>query len=589
MMKYTISFNRPQERLVKVEIETQVTPGPVRFFLPKWRPGRYELQAYPKNVSDVTARDIDGNAMRIEKISTHCWEVNVTEETTLTVTYLYFANVPDAGGSYFDDKRIYVNGINLFMYRQELIDSPCELTISLPGNYILAGGFAGEGPVYHLENFHQLVDTPFLAGEDLIHHPFEIAGIPTHLWFQGECRPDLEKMEADIRNYTQAQLAVYGEFPVDEYHYLYVMLPYHFRHGVEHHNSTVIAMGPGHQLMTPAMYKSWLEISSHELFHTWNVKALRPADMYPYRYDGENYSKLHYITEGVTTYYGDLMIWKGGIWTPQQWINSINGELSTHYNMGGMAYISLEEASFQSWVNGYQKTGTPNRRISFYTKGYIVSLLLDVEIRQATGNEFSLDNVMWEMYHTIAKAGRGYTGKDYRRIIEGISGQDFGPFFDKYVSGTYSLEQALIRLGEYMGMDLYMIQPNDPGEAWWGMKTTVNAQGDTMIESLLPGSSLLAAGLAEEDEIISINGMKVEGNLNDLLRYFSDTPEQDIEIHYFHMNQLHTAKIAVNTGFYRMIPQFALKSTLTEAQRKNMELWQKITVGAVKELYEKND
>ncbi|MDX2249226.1 MAG: hypothetical protein SF052_20730 [Bacteroidia bacterium] len=579
MMKYTISFDRPKEKLVKVEIETAVNKGTVQFFLPKWRPGRYELQAYPKNVSDVTAKDRAGNPIPIEKVSTHVWEAVSTEETVLTIRYFYFANVADAGGSWFDEDRIYVNGINLFMYRPEAVEQPCELTILLPEGYELAGGFSGEGPVYRLENFHQLVDTPFLAGKNLIHHRFEIASVPTHLWFQGECKPDLVKMETDIRRYTEAQMAVFGDFPVNEYHYLYVMLPGHFRHGVEHHNSTVIAMGPGHQLMTPGMYKSWLEISSHELFHTWNVKALRPADMFPYNYDTENYSKLHYITEGVTTYYGDLMIWKGGIWDIHQWINSINAEVATHYRMGGKAHISLEEASFQSWVNGYQKTGTPNRRISFYTKGYLVSMLIDAEIRRATDNRHSLDDVMREMYHTIAKQNRGYTARDYREIIETFSRQDFGSFFEKYISGTHPLEHALVRLGEFMGLDLFMVQPDDLCEASWGLKITLNPQGDTLVENLLPDSPLRVAGLSEEDEIISINGIKVEGNLNDLIRYFSTSDAEEIEIHYFHLNRLCTGKIATKAGFYHLIPQFALTNSPTETQQKNRNLWQKIRVG----------
>ncbi|MEZ4826947.1 MAG: hypothetical protein R3C61_11805 [Bacteroidia bacterium] len=337
------------------------------------------------------------------------------------------------------------------------------------------------------------------------------------------------------------------------------------------------------------MYKSWLEISSHELFHTWNVKALRPAEMYPYRYGEENYSRLHYITEGITTYYGDLMIWKGRIWDAKQWISSINGELSTHYNMGGMAYISLEEASFQSWVNGYQKTGTPNRRISFYTKGYLVSMLTDIEIRKATQNRYCLDHVLAEMYHTIAKNGRGYTKEDYQNIIEKTTGHDFGGFFEKYISGIHPLEQALVRLGEYMGLNLYMIPPEDPADAWWGMKAGVNAQGDTLVENLLPGSPLLSAGISEEDEIVSINGLKVEGNLNDLLRYFSSFPDQDMEIHYFHLNRLRTARIAAKADFYRMIPQFALKPSPTAIQKENFELWQFLSVNEEKHVYEKKD
>ena len=577
MMRYSLEFAHPQEQIITVTTETTIEPGKTVFHLSKWRPGRYELQTYPKNVADVKAIDSNKESLHVERESAHSWSIRTEEKTTVTLSYVYYANQPDAGGSFVDSDRIYVNGINLFLFTEETLMMPCELILDLPADYQIAGGFKGKYPTFTFENFHQLVDTPFLAGNDLIHHEFMIDNISTHLWFQGNCRPDLQKMERDVRNYSQAQLALFGEFPVEEYHYLYVILPYRFRHGVEHHNSTVISMGPGHQLMTPLMYKSWLEISSHELFHTWNVKALRPADMYPYDYQQENYSKLHYVTEGVTTYYGDLMIWKGGIWSVNEWIESINGELNTFYQMGGMHYISLEEASFTSWVNGYQKDGIPNRRISFYTKGYLVSMLLDIEIRRATNNQHSLDHVMREMYRTIAKNNRGYTREDYQELIEKFSGRDFSEFFDKFISGTYPLEKELVRLGEYMGFNLMMFSPNDPAEAWWGLKTSHNTAGVAVIDEILPESPALAAGLSQADEIISVNGSKVDQNLQQLLGYYS--LEDQLTLHYFHLGQLQSTQLKRNAGYHRMIPQFRAKSTPTPEQLENRAAWQRINVG----------
>ncbi|RMG62790.1 MAG: M61 family peptidase, partial [Bacteroidetes bacterium] len=394
MMTYTLTFARAAEQLIDVQLEAELPGGPSTFRLPHWRPGRYELQHYARNLGDLRAETLDGTPLSLTQLATHAWEITLPEAASIRLCYVYYATQPDAGGSWFDHDQIYVNGINLFLYRQETIEAPCNLRLQLPAGYQVGGGLPGPGPEYAFADFHQLVDTPFFASPDLIHHQFVAAGIPTHLWFMGACQPDLPRIEADICAYTEAQVQLFGTFPVADYHYLYLMLPHRFRHGVEHHNSTVITMGPGYRLMEPAFYRSFLEISSHELFHTWNVKALRPADMWPYDYRQENYSRLHYITEGITTYYGDLMLWKAGLWTLDEWLTSINGELQRHYKMGGHDRISLEEASFRSWTNGYSAEGIPNRRISFYTKGYLVALLLDLRLRLLTEHVTSLDQVM---------------------------------------------------------------------------------------------------------------------------------------------------------------------------------------------------
>lgn len=578
-MKYRLQFLAPYEKWIDLQLSVLVEAGTHHFCLPHWRPGRYELQNYPRHIADVWATSSTGEPVSMIKTASHQWEVQVAVETELTINYRYYADQTDAGGSYIDHTGIYVNGINLFMYRAGKEAEPCELILDLPESFQIAGGLPGDGPSYALESFHQLVDTPFFAGEDLIHHQFQLEGIPTHLWFKGFCRPDFNQIERDFMAYSKAQLQLFGDFPVKEYHYLFVILPTHFRHGVEHHNSTVIAMGPGYRLMESDFYKSFLEISSHELFHTWNVKALRPQDMYPYDYSQENYSRLHYITEGVTTYYGDLMIWKGKTWTLDQWIASINGELNTHHRLGGHPFISLEEASFDSWVNGYKKNSAPNRKISFYTKGYLVAMLLDVEIRRATENVHSLDDVIHQMYQRIAKAGRGYTAEDYQGIAEDFSGKNLDSFFNAYVSGTESLHGALAEMGAYFGLSLVFMESRSLAESKWGMKLQADPTTGTTIAKLLPGSPALASGMTYGDELISIGGRKVEGNADELFTYFSG--ESELPVFFFHEKELHQTVLR-SGNFSWKIPQFVIRGDRSQAQVHNLVEWQKVG-GANKE------
>ena len=572
-MKYRLQFLAPYEKWIDLQISLSLTEGVHTFCLPNWRPGRYELQNYARLISDIWAVSSQGQPVSMNKVATHSWEVTAEKAMDITINYRFYANQTDAGGSYIDHNHLYVNGINLFLYQPGKESEPCELSLELPEDFTIGGGLPGEGPTYQFADFHQLVDTPFLAGRNLQHHQFDLEGIPTHLWFMGFCRPDFARIEADFRLYSKAQLNLFGEFPVSDYHYLFVMLPTRFRHGVEHHNSTVIAMGPGNRLMNADFYKSFLEISSHELFHTWNVKALRPEDMFPYDYGQENYSKLHYITEGVTTYYGDLMIWKGGGWNLDQWITSINNELNTHHRMGGHQFISLESASFDSWVNGYKKTGAPNRKISFYTKGYLVSMLLNVEIRRLTNHAHSLDDVIYEMYQRFARQGKPYTGADYQQIAEELCGKSLESFFSAFVAGIEPLHRELSEMANFFGLTLLFLESNSVAEARWGMKLSTGAKGETLVENIWPGSPVSQLGISYGDELISIGGRKVEGNADELFRFFQGTPE--VMVHFFHEKELYQT-VFRPSSFEWKIPQFVVRGDQTDVQKANLKQWQEV-------------
>jgi len=570
-MKYTLKFLHPAEQLITVEIETHSPRENPRFFLPKWRPGRYELQNYAQYIADVSATDDQNQPLKVSKCETHVWEVEAPEGSLVRLTYHYYANQPDAGGSFFDADQIYVNGINLLMYLPELIDAPCSLRLELPADYELAMPLPCKDGHYLASDFHELVDSPFLAGPDLIHHRFEVAGIDTHLWFQGVCRPDLSRIQHDISAYTRAQIALFGDCPVNTYHYLIRMLPHSYRHGVEHQQCTLIVMGPGYALMQPEKYQSFLEICSHELFHTWNVKFLRPADMWPYRYEGENYSRLHYITEGVTTYYGDLMIWKAGLWTWEQWVEHINENLNYHYQKGGKDFVSLEAASFNSWTDGYNKPGTPNRKISFYTKGALVAMLMDAEIRRSTQDRHSLDDVLFDMYQHIAKAGRGYTAADFEACLARYSPLDWPAFFEQYIAGTASLEPLLEQLGEYVGLELCQLPFLSLAEARLGMRCTVE-NGRSTIEHLMPHCPALRAGMSLEDELVSINGLKISDNLDELLLMLEEEPQW--EFHYFHQGRLRHCVLPNDHNYLARVPQFRSLSEPAAEQLRHRKAWQ---------------
>ncbi|MCI4670798.1 MAG: PDZ domain-containing protein [Bacteroidia bacterium] len=576
-MKYSLRIEKPHEQLIHISISCPVSPGRQHFKLPAWRPGRYETQNFARFILDESAEMDDGTSLQVEKTSIHNWMVETSTKGTLIFSYKMYANMTDAGGTYLDEDRLLVNGINLFMYKEDLMDSPCELSLELPSNWMLGGGFMEEGRQQSFSDYHQLVDTPFLAGKELFHHEFPVMEIPTHIWFQGDCHPDFNKLEQDIRAYSEAQIQMFGDFPVDQYHYLFVSWPFAYRHGVEHFNSTVIAMGPGHRLMQGRYYESLLEISSHELFHTWNVKYIRPTDMAPYDYSQPNYSKLHYITEGVTTYYGDLMLWKGGVWNENRWLKSINGEIQSHYLTGAMDHISLEEASIQSWTNGYKGEAVPNRKISFYTKGYLVAMLLDYTIRKSSMDAHSLDDVMKQMYISIGKEGKSYSKEDFKGITEHYAGVSLDKFWSKYISGTESLAPALQEMGRYMGITLLEVSPVDPVWNWWGMQVK-KEDNQWIVDRLYEDSPARHAGLHIGDEIIAIGGRKLGNDLSEWLTYLEGSFRT--EVHYFHKGKIKTAQLPLSSEGRYKVPQFVLIGNPSEEQRQHMQSWKSVKAGS---------
>ena len=265
---------------------------------------------------------------------------------------------------------------------------PCELDLALPEGFILGGNTLVPG-INAFDDYHQLVDTPFFAAKSLKKWDFEVKGLPVNLSLAGGDLPNAEALVKGLKQLVSAQMGIFPDVPTKRYTFWLLLMPSRGRHGVEHLDSTVIIMGPASGLIEKKLFNALLEICSHEFFHIWNVKAMRPSTLVPYDYRQPQYTTLHYITEGITTYYGYLMLWRAQCCTFEEWIGYINGQIQDFYLSGGMGAVSLEEASFNSWVNGYSWAGAPNRRISFYTKGHLVALVLDFFVAKRISASFS--------------------------------------------------------------------------------------------------------------------------------------------------------------------------------------------------------
>ncbi|MFC5410647.1 M61 family metallopeptidase [Larkinella bovis] len=452
-MHYRISSSNPSSRIIEVEFFlTDLSSPTVELQLPAWRPGRYELQNFAKNIQRFEIFDPTGKPLPFQKITKDRWRVQTEGVSALVARYTYYSNVINAGTSYADDRLLYLNPINLCLYADDRLRENCTLELVIPDNWQIACGLSKTGSqTLTAADFYELVDCPLIASPDLQRADYEVGETVFHVWMQGAIKPDWERITHDFRRFSEAQIRLFGSFPEKEYHFLTLILPTAFYHGVEHRNSTMLVLGPNDE--GEGLYTDLLGVSSHELFHAWNVIRIRPAELLPYDFTKENYFTTCFVAEGVTTYYGDLMLRRAGVFDDAAYFKEFQVLLKRHFEPSGRAFQSLVESSWDLWLDGYDK-GVPNRKVSVYYKGATVALILDLHIRRKWNHERSLDDVMRLMWERFGKPFVGYTLGEYRAVTEEVAGEPLDWYYDHCIFGNEPLENRLNDYLAFIGLRL---------------------------------------------------------------------------------------------------------------------------------------
>ena len=521
-MKYIVSYQKPNNHYIDIEyIVDNVNSDKLEVQLPAWRPGRYELGNFAKNVQKWEAFDNNGNSLSSKKITKDLWEIETNGANQIHIKYNYFASEINAGSSYLDDKQLYINGVNCFLYVPKRQNESCELSLIISEDYEVASGLKATGKhQFKTKDFHELVDCPFFASNHIQHHTFDESGVKFHLWFNGECKPDFTILESDFRKFCKNQIEAFGGFPVDEYHFLFQILTYRTYHGVEHFNSTVISLGPSYDIMRKeGWYNELLGVSSHELYHTWNVKQIRPIEMYPYDYSKENYTYMGYLDEGVTTYNGDKFLLSSGVFDWEQYAKTFNQLLSRHYDNFGVNNYSVAQSSFDTWLDGYVK-GAPGRKGSIYTEGALIAFITDIFILKNTNNTKSLNTVMRKLYTDFALQGKGVSDANYKDTVEEIAGVSYNDIYTNLIHGNKDYTPLLNEALDYIGCKLEIKPSANYNEAALGFKVRIE-NNMTLVDNIYPNSLAENLGLSINDEIIAINGIKINQDIEHWCNYFS--------------------------------------------------------------------
>lgn len=528
MIKFDVTYTLPQHHFIDFTMYIEGNKDSLlNIHLPSWRPGRYEIGNFAQNVQQVTVTNAMQQPLKSFKTGKDTWQIEAGTESQVIIRYRYYAAVLNAGSSYLDETQLYLNPVNCFMFAAGRTQEPIQVRLVIPGNYHVATQLSKLTKHTLLaDNYDALADSPLIASASMKHLQYRVDNTDFHVWFQGEVVLDEKRIVDDFTRFTSEQVKLFGDCECKDYHFLMQMLPENFHHGVEHLNSSVNALGPGIKLMEDALYTDFVGLCSHELFHLWNVKRIRPSSMLPYQFDKENYSNMGYVYEGVTTYYGDLILWRSGVYSFEQFCAELDVHLNKHFNNYGRYNHSLADSSTDTWLDGYAP-GIPDRKVNIYTEGLLAALILDAHCISQTEGEYCLDDMLKQLYTDAYKKGLGYNEALWKATIERITGHRYDWYFDEIIHGRGLIEKHLDKALALLGLQMQTSE-TDILQNKYGIRA-LQVNEKVVIYQVAPNSNAYLNGVAIGDQIIELNSVPVS-NLEMLLLLLGKQSEPIITI-----------------------------------------------------------
>lgn len=526
---YHVSLDKPQTQTCMVVMQiTNIDTDTIDVIMPTWRPGRYEIMDFAGTVRSFRAMagvdTYDHTPLTSKKIRKSAWRIEADGAKEITVWYEIYANSLGTRTRHIDASHAFLSGSAVFMMVPAARNNPCTVSLDAPKDWNIATGLEQDPSKKNqlvAENYDVLVDSPIEVGTfDLIE--FEVLDVPHQIavWSDEPGEPEYDRVDLihDFTQIVERAHDIFGSFPYERYIFL-LHIANGIGGGTEHLNSTI--MQTTHGFSRGSRYSGFLGLVSHEFFHTWNVKQFRPAGITPYDYENENYTTQLWIAEGTTSYYDDLLLVRAGLIDTSEYFRRIVGGHSYVLNRTGAKVQSLAESSYDAWIK-FNATwpDSANTTVSFYTKGAMVSLLLDMEIRASTSNAKSLDDVMRLMYERFPQPGPGYTEDDFQRAVEDAAGKPMGSFFDVFVNGTTDLPlvESLLNAG------LELTRSSDTVEAYIGINAS-ESDGTWKVSSVDSDGPAFSAGIVVDDEIVAVNNNRISGTISTALEGVSPGDE----------------------------------------------------------------
>ncbi len=531
-VNYSIEWNQANTHYFTVTVSVKNgRGGKLDFRLPAWRPGRYVIQNYARNVVDFSARNGRGEPLPFRKTDKQTWRVERHGAKLVEVSYRFYAHHLDGGSSYLDADEAYINPITLLMYLPGKEMKPVTLRVMRPAGWRIASAMPLDEQTqkFHSANYHTLVDEPILVSPSFRKIRFAESGANFDLVFQGRASLDSAKIIRDVRKIVSEEKKVFGAFPFRHYMFLFHLVPIRFGHGVEHRNATSIVLAPA-DFSNARFYRGFLGVIAHEFFHAWNVERIRPAAIYYPDYSRENYTSLMWFFEGVTSYYSSMALERAGMISRDQFLKNLAARFWNLEKAWKVKKKSVSLSSWDSWISGYGGA-PPHTQISFYTTGQALGILLDLEIRHRTANKKSLDDVMRYLYGHFAARNRGVPEDGIRAAVQAVTGKDFSGFFRRFVDGNEHISAAPFLA--FAGLKL--ITEADSSKPAVSTGFTLDEEGK--IRDIWPGSAAEKAGLDLGDQVLALNRRRITSeNLARQLKAFQ--AGDPVPVWFFHKDSL---------------------------------------------------
>lgn len=508
IINYTLTFPEAQAHYVHVEMQMSgLNQATIDLKMPVWAPGSYMVREFSRNIESFTA-EANGNSLPVTKTRKNVWRVVSEGLKDVVVRYRVYAFEISVRTSFIDSSHAFLSSPDIFVYPDGMLDQPASVLIKPYKGWtkVSTGLTHADGNEFTLfsPNYDILFDSPIEVGtQDVI--SFVVGEVKYHIAMAGEGNYDAERLKSDFEKIIKEQEAIFGENPNEDYTFII-----HNRSkgggGLEHLNSTVLgAQRDGYT--DELLYNAFLKLVSHEHFHLWNVKRLRPFVLGPFDYDNENYTTNLWIAEGFTSYYQDIVVQRTGLYTAEDYLAWLASAINVLENQPGRNLQTVAESSFDAWIKGYRPNeNSANATISYYNKGQLIGLLLDLEIINTTKGSKSLDDVMRYMYDNYYKElNRGFTDAEFKTALELLAGNNFDQFYENYINGVTPLDY-----GQYLDYAGYHLVDELAGNNNAAIGITTKTTNNVLsITTVARNSAAWIAGLSVNDEIVAINGEPV--------------------------------------------------------------------------------
>lgn len=569
-LQYEVAMPEPASHLFAITLRYSVEKAStLDLKLPVWTPGSYLVREYAKHLQDFSAVDDQGHPLDWQKISKNHWQVQTPTTNTVRICYRIFAHELTVRTNHLDASHGYFNPGAMFFYVPGQEQAAITITIHPPDPSwqvtTALDPLPGQPLTFLAKNFNTLVDSPFEIGTHQI-YDFDTLGKPHQLAIWGEGNYDADKLIEDTQKIIEVEAKLFGGLPYDRYLFLLHVSANGYG-GLEHHNCCSLLYSR-FGFRKPESYNRFMGLVAHEFFHLWNVKRIRPQALHPFDYDQENYTDALWFCEGVTSFYDLIIPYRAGIYDAKFYLKLLSESITRLQAIPGRHTQSLTESSFDTWIKLYRPhANSRNCQVSYYLKGEIVSLLLDLHIRQQHQNQRSLDDVMLHLWQTYGQQDLGYTRGQLLGVIESIAEMDLTQFWQNYLDGTVELpyEEFLNPFGLTV-----VAKFGDHPLPYHGL-TIHNQAGKTLIKFVDIASPAQKAGLKPGDELLALDGFRVQ--VDQFEHRLQDYQNGDsVCITVFHDDHLATHTLTLGTP----VPKSYMVKPVaepTDRQKQNFSQW----------------